>query len=159
MGEEVDVLVRKLVEEGAAVQARLTALAPETWERTVYAGNETWTGRAVLAHMITAEQGHQRLIADVVRGGPGAPPDFDVDAFNRSKVAELAGRPVAQLLDDWRSVRTGTVALVSGLSDDDLAKRGGHPALGEGAALADFVRIVFVHARIHLRDIVRATAR
>ena len=156
MGEQIDGLVRKLREEGEALQARLAALLPEAWERPVYSEGQVWTARDVLAHLVSAERGHQRLIANVAGGGPGSPPDLNVDAYNRTHVAALAERSPADLLADLRSVRADSVTLVSGLTDDDLARRGNHPARGPETALADFIRIIFMHGKMHLRDLTRA---
>ena len=158
MSEQLDSLVRKLREEGEATHARLAALPPEVWETPIYNEGQIWTAHDVLAHLISAERGHQRLIADVVAGGSGSPPDLNVDEYNRRHVAALAGRSPADLVADFRSVRAETVALVAGLTDDDLARRGNHPALGPDTALADFVRIVFMHVKLHLRDLMRAVA-
>jgi uncharacterized protein (TIGR03083 family) len=156
MGEQTDSLVRKLRVEGEALQARLAALPSEAWETPVYSEGQVWTARDVLAHLVSAERGHQRLIANVAAGGPGSPPDLNVDAYNRHHVAALAERSPADLLADLRAVRADSVALVSGLSDDDLARRGNHPALGSDTALADFIRIIFMHGKMHLRDLARA---
>jgi uncharacterized protein (TIGR03083 family) len=155
VGEQIDTLVRKLGEEGEALTARLAVLPDEAWETTVYSEGQVWTVRDVLAHLVSAERGHQRLIANVAAGGPGSPPDFSVDAYNRSHVAALAQRSPADLLADLRSVRADSVALVSGLSDEDLARRGNHPALGPNTTLADFIRIIFMHGKMHLRDVTR----
>jgi len=156
MGEQIDTLVRKLREEGEAQQARLAALPAEAWDRPVYGEGQGWMARDVLAHLVSAERGHQRLIANVVAGGAGSPPDFSIDAYNRRHVAALAERSPADLLADLRSVRADSVMLVSGLTDDDLARRGNHPALGPDTALADFIRIIFMHGKMHLRDLTRA---
>ncbi len=110
----------------------------------------------MLAHLVSAERGHQRLIANVAAGGAGSPPDFSVDAYNHRHVAALAERSPADLLADLRAVRADSVVLVSGLSDADLARRGNHPALGPDTALADFIRIIFMHGKMHLRDLTRA---
>lgn len=155
MGEQVDSLVRKLREEGEALHARLAALPPEAWETPVYSEGQAWAARDVLAHLVSAERGHQRLVANVAGGGPGSPSDFSVDEYNRHHVAVLAERSPADLLADLRSVRADTIALVSGLTDADLARRGNHPALGLDTALADFVRIIFMHSKMHLRDVTR----
>ena len=156
MGEQIDLLVRKLRDEGEVLVARLAALPPEAWEMPVYGEGQAWMVRDVLAHLVSAERGHQRLIADVAAGGSGSPPDFSVDEYNRRHVAALAGRSPADLLADFRSVRADSVALVSGLMDDDLTRRGNHPALGPDTALADFIRIIFMHGKMHLRDLTRA---
>jgi uncharacterized protein (TIGR03083 family) len=155
MSEQLDFLVRKLREEGEVVQARLAALPFDAWETPVYSEGQAWTARDVLAHLVSAERGHQILVANVAGGGPGSPPDLNIDEYNRRHVAALAKRSPADLLADLRAVRADTVTLVSGLTDDDLARRGNHPALGPDAALADFVRIIFMHGKMHLRDLTR----
>jgi uncharacterized protein (TIGR03083 family) len=156
MGEQIELLIRKLREEEGALAARLAALPPEAWERPVYGEGQAWTVRDVLAHLVSAERGHQRLVADVAAGGSGSPPDFSVDEYNRRHVAALAARLPADLLAEFQSVRADSVALVSGLPDDDLARRGNHPALGPDTALADFIRIIFMHGKMHQRDLTRA---
>lgn len=156
MGEQIDTLLRKLRDEGEATQARLAALTPAQWETPVYAEGQTWRARDILAHLVSAERGHQRLIAGGAAGDPGAPVDLDVDRYNAVAVAQLADRSPADLLADLRQARVATLALVAGLTDDDLAHRGRHPVLGEDAALADFIRIVFMHGKLHLRDLNRA---
>ena len=78
-----------------------------------------------------------------------------MDTYNRTHMAALAERSPADLLVDLLSVRADSVALVSGLTDDDLGRRGNHPALGPDTALADFVRIIFMHGKLHLRDVTR----
>jgi uncharacterized protein (TIGR03083 family) len=156
MGEQIDSLVRKLRDEGEALHARLAALPTATWEASVYSEGEVWRARDVLAHLVSAERGHQILVANVAAGGPGSPPDFSVDAYNRDHVAALAARAPADLLADFRAVRAETVALVARLADEDLARRGNHPALGPDTTLADFIRIIFMHGKLHLRDLMRA---
>jgi hypothetical protein len=156
MGEQIDTLVRKLREEGEALHARLASLPPEAWERPIYSEGQVWMARDVLAHLVSAERGHQRLIANVAGGGPGSPPDLNVDEYNRHHVAALAERLPADLLADLQAVRADSIALISGLSDGDLARRGNHPALGPDTALADFIRIIFMHGKMHLRDLTHA---
>jgi uncharacterized protein (TIGR03083 family) len=138
------------------MQARLAALTPDQWQMPLYGESDGWTVRDLLAHLVTAEQGHQRLIADVTAGGFGAPVGFSVDRFNAAKVAALRGCTGEELLADLVKVREQTIALVAGLTDDDLARRGRHPALGEDVALNDFIRIVFMHVRMHLSDLNRS---
>jgi len=156
MGEGIDSLTRKLREEGEALHARLAALPAAAWETPIYGEGERWVVRDVLAHLVSAERGHLRLVMDVATGGPGSPADLSVDEYNRRHVAALAEHSPADLLADLRAARADTVAFVAGLTDDDLARRGNHPALGPDTALADFIRIIFMHGKMHLRDITRS---
>jgi uncharacterized protein (TIGR03083 family) len=158
MGEQADRLAEKLRAEGDAVQARLAGLTPEQWDAPLSDEGDGWTARDLLAHLVSAEQGHQQWIAYVAAGGPGVPVDFSVDRFNAEKVAARSGCAVETLLAELKTVRAQTVNLVASLSDDDLARRGRHPALGEGTLVSDGVRIVFMHVRLHLRDLNRMLA-
>lgn len=156
MGEQIQLLSDKLRTEGVAVHARLAALTPEQWAAPLSAAPGAWRARDLLAHLVSAEMGHQRLIAEVAHGGAGIPVDFDVDGYNAEHVAALQAREPAELLAELQAVRERTLALVASLSDGDLARRGRHPALGDDATLADFIRIITVHARMHLRELARS---
>ena len=155
MREQVEKLVAKLQEEGELTQLKLSRITPAQWEKPVYSEGQLWTARDVLAHLVAAERGHQRLIGNVAQGGPGAPADLDIDRYNRGTVAQLAGCTVEELLLDAAEVRRETVALVSALDDADLDRRGRHPVLGEDAALVDMIRIIVMHVKMHLRDLQR----
>ncbi len=158
MNAQIEALVGKLQDEGEAACTRLSALTPAQWNAVVYTEGTPWRARDLLAHLVSAERGHQQLIRNVAGGGPGVAADFDVDRYNAAHVAQLADRSPADLMADLRRARSDTIALVTSLTDEDLARRGRHPALGEDVALADFVRIVFMHVRLHLRDLNRALA-
>ncbi len=156
MSEQIPLLLEKLRAEGAAVYARLAALTPEQWAAPLGEAAGAWRARDLLAHLVSAERGHQRLIAEVAHGGAGSPVGFDVDRYNAEHVAALQAREPVELLAELLDVREGTLVLVASLSEADLARRGRHPALGDDATLADFIRIITVHARMHLRELPRS---
>lgn len=156
MGEQILPLRDKLRTEGAAVHARLAALTHEQWAAPLSDAADAWHAQDLLAHLVSAERGHQRLIAEVAQGGTGSPVGFDVDSYNAEHVAALRERAPAELLAELLAVREATLALVASLSDEDLARRGRHPALGDDATLADFIRVITVHARMHLRELARS---
>jgi uncharacterized protein (TIGR03083 family) len=156
MSEQLLPLLDKLRTEGAAVYARLAALTPEQWAMPLSNAPGAWRTQDLLAHLVSAERGHQRLIAEVAHGGTGSPVGFDVDSYNAEQVAALQARDPSALLAELLAVREGTLALVASLSDEDLARRGRHPALGDDVTLADFIRIITVHARMHLRELARS---
>lgn len=156
MSEHIQSLLDKLRAESAAVYVRLAALTPDQWAAPLSEAAGAWRARDLLAHLVSAEMGHQRLISEVAQGGPGSPAGFDVDRYNAEQVAALQARAPAELLAEFLAVREATLALVASLSDEDLARRGRHPALGDDATLADFIRIITVHARMHLRELPRS---
>ena len=57
MGEQIDLLVRKLREEGEALAGGWLLCPPQAWKMPVYSEGQTWTARDVLAHLVSAERG------------------------------------------------------------------------------------------------------
>jgi hypothetical protein len=156
MGPRVDFLVRRLTEEGAALLAQLDAVATETWAAPVYpAADGAWTIHSILAHLVSAEGYIRLMMADIVAGGPGAPPGVDVHAINATEVASLSTFSPADLIAKLRDSRATTVTMVAAFSDDDLDRPGNHPLLGE-IALEDFVKLIYRHNKMHMRDVQHA---
>jgi hypothetical protein len=150
-----DALASRLKAEGEAVQAFFGALAPEDWQRPVYTNEGLWQARDLLAHFVAAEQGFQQLLQDVAAGGPGVPPGFDIDAYNRQSVNALHEQDSTVLLGQFAMVRERTVALVAALYPEMLAQRGGHPFLGV-VRVDEMIRAIYHHNSLHLRDLRRA---
>jgi hypothetical protein len=156
MGPRVDFLVRRLTEEGAALLAQLDAVASETWGAPVYPAAEgAWTIHSILAHLVSAEGYIRLMMADIIAGGPGAPPGVDVHAINATEVASLSAFSPAALIARLRDSRAATIAMVTAFSDDDLDRQGNHPLLGQ-MALEDFVKLIYRHNKMHMRDVQRA---
>jgi uncharacterized protein (TIGR03083 family) len=155
MGERIDYLVSRLRGEGEALAAQVDMLSAEQWTVPVYTGQTTWTAKDVMAHLVSTERGLMRLIANIADGGPGAPPDFDYEAFNTAEVAALSDRSPAELVADFRAARADVIALVARLDDGVLDRRGRHPALGE-IGLEEFIKTVYRHDKLHARDVVLA---
>jgi hypothetical protein len=156
MGSRVDFLVRRLGEEGEALVAQLSGLPTAAWTTPVYPAEEgAWTIHSILAHLVSAESYIRLLMADIVAGGPGAPPGVDVDAINAAEVVRLVRLSPAELIDRLRESRAASLAMAAALSDDDLDRRGNHPLLGE-MSLEDFVKLIYRHDKMHLRDVQRA---
>ena len=57
------------------------SLKPEEIKKKVYEDGESWTVIQVLAHLTTIEQSMQWLFNNILSGGEGAPPDFDIERF------------------------------------------------------------------------------
>jgi uncharacterized protein (TIGR03083 family) len=155
MSQRTDHLAARLRDEDAALVAFFEALAPERWAAPIYTEGPVWTAKDVLAHLVSAERGLTAMIADVVSGGPGVAADFDYNAYNAVEVAALAGRNPADLLADFHAARGELIALVERLGDAELDRQGRHPALGE-VTLEAYVKAVYQHAKIHVRDVRRS---
>jgi hypothetical protein len=118
MTDTPEFLAQRLQTEGQKVLAFFEDLQPTQWETRVYPdeqlesfhepemravvelpeGGAGWRVRQVLAHFVFSEAGFLRLIANILEGGSGAPEDFDIDRFNRKKVADFEALPPADLL-------------------------------------------------------------
>jgi hypothetical protein len=127
------------------------SLTPAQLHEQVYPDGARWTVLQVLAHLITIEQSMHHLFKNMLAGGPGSPPDFDFERFNRSQPLKLAGMSLAQLEERFRAVREQTVAIVAHMQDTDLDRRGHHIFLGSGN-LERFVRWAYEHAELHVQD-------
>ncbi|OGO31098.1 MAG: hypothetical protein A2Z16_15565 [Chloroflexi bacterium RBG_16_54_18] len=130
-------------------------LTPDQWGAIMYTEGSVWTVREVLAHFVSAESGMTRLVESILTGGPGAPEDFDLNAYNERKVASLKNASTDELLGHFTLLREKSTALAANLSPDDLTKTGRHPWLGM-ASIADILKMMYRHNQIHLRDIRRA---
>jgi GNAT superfamily N-acetyltransferase len=135
--------------------AFFSRLTPQQLETEVYGGEVKWTARQILAHFATIEGTMHWLFKDIQSGGPGSPPDFDVDRFNRSQVQKLDGHGLTELIEIFESVRKRTIAIVSRMTDADLDREGRHAFHGHGK-LDRFIRWACEHVDLHIEDIRKA---
>lgn len=152
MGERIDELVARLRKGGRKTAEILGGLDDAQWKMVLYAGPPTWTVRDLPAHFLSAEEGLLRIMQNVAAGGPGAPEEFDYNAYNADERARLAGIPPQTLLADLAVARETTVAWVVGLDEADLERAGRHPALGV-VTLEVFINGIYGHQLMHMRDL------
>ncbi len=145
-------LTKRLLEEGEKTIAFFRALPPGQWEVQVYAEGMCWNVQQVLAHFVSTENSLARLVANIQAGGAGAPVDFNIDAYNERKVAELRAASTAELIDRFAAQRRQTADLVARLQPEDLSRAGRHPFLGV-APLEEIIKLIYRHNGIHLRDV------
>jgi len=147
-------LAERLIQEGEKVCAFCTGLSPQQWEVQVYSEGSCWTVRQIVAHFDITETNICWLIRDILAGGSGAPPNFELDAFNERTVAARQNLSSGELVSNFAAHRLKTVELVRQMSAEDLAKVGRHPFLGL-APLADVIKLMYLHNQTHLRYIRR----
>lgn len=81
-----------------------------------------WTVRDVLAH---STGWVQLLLWMLDREHPDARSDHTgVDDFNRRMAEAAAGRPLREVRDEFERVSDAAIALVAGLSEEELARTG-----------------------------------
>ncbi|RPI85728.1 MAG: DinB family protein [Chloroflexi bacterium] len=147
-------LATRLVDGRDRTVQFFSKLSPEQRSVQVYIEGNCWTVGDILAHMLATEISIYRLLVHILNGGPGAPEDFDINAYNERKVWELREIDPPELLQRFKDERETTIQLVLGLSMDDLAKQGRHPFLGP-ASLSEIIKLMCMHNQIHIRDIRR----
>ena len=145
-------LKNKLERNKVRVLAAFVNLPDDGWDKRVYANSAPWTLRDLLAHFVSAERMLLKLSKDVAAGGKGAPEGFDYDAFNRKEQEAYRSHAPADLLQMFIQSRGSTLEWINGLSEEQLDRKGLHPALGE-VTLEDLLAAVHGHILLHLREI------
>lgn len=133
-------------------------LSPDELCTQVYQDGARWTVQQILAHFIAIERSMQFLFKDILAGGRGAPPDFDLDRFNLTQTRKYEGLALDELIERFRAVRQETIRVVQGMNEEDLDREGAHAFHGNGT-LDRFIRWAYEHARLHEDDIHEALKR
>ena len=131
------------------------SLSGEQLTTQVYTDGAEWTVKQILAHFITIERSMHWLFKNILSGGSGSPDDFDVDRFNLTQTKKLDGLTVDDLIEQFKSVREGTIAIVRGMKEQDLNREGMHVFLGH-SKLERFITWAYEHVHIHEDDIRKA---
>lgn len=151
MSDTPQTLADRLREEGARVIDFFNRLSKDQWEILVYLQEGNWSLHHLLAHFVSAEIGRRKLIVNVASGGTGAPPEFNIDAFNKQEVDHLSNESNVDLLALFSKERTLLVDFVAGLKQENLEFIGRDPYLGE-VPLREMIKLTYIHLQIHLRD-------
>ena len=131
------------------------SMSPDELSVQVYQDGAQWTVKLVLAHFVTIERSMQWLFKDILSGGQGSPEDFDVERFNRTQPRKLDGLTIDELVEQFKSIREGTISIVRKMSENDLDREGRHAFQGHGK-LERFIQWAYEHVQIHLKDIQNA---
>jgi hypothetical protein len=135
--------------------ALFRSLKPKQLDMMVYQDGESWTVIQVLAHLITIERSMQWLFNNILSGGQGAPPDFDIERYNRSQPRKLFKLALDALIEQFHWVREATISIVRNMDESDLDREGRHAFHGHGR-LERFIRWTYEHQHIHEDEIRRA---
>jgi hypothetical protein len=88
----------------------------------------------------------------MLSGGPGAPPDFDFERFNRTQTPKFDGLTLDELIERFKVVRQETIRIVREMKEEDLDREGRHAYHGQGK-LDRFIRLAYEHVLLHEEDI------
>lgn len=154
MDAVIQILGGKLERSKSEVISYFSSLGEEKMLNIIYS-DETdapWMAKDVLAHLTFAEQEFLLLFEEIIAGGSGVEPDFNIDKFNAEKIKLYTKYSIEELLGSFESVRSKMIDLVMHLSPKDLEKTGLHPALGE-SKLIDMIKLIPIHNQLHIRDV------
>jgi hypothetical protein len=158
MADRRSAIAAELEKNLSEILSFFQALSPAELRTQVYQDGAQWTARQVLAHFIAIEGSMQWLFKNILAGGPGAPPDFDFERFNRSQTPKFDGLTLDELIARFRAVRQETVRIVRGMKEEDLDREGLHAFHGHGR-IERFIRWAYEHVRIHEDEIRKALGK
>ncbi|MCC6299169.1 MAG: DinB family protein [Anaerolineales bacterium] len=152
---EITELADKLKSEGEKFYAIFAGLTDDQWQAEVYTEGETWTLRNLLSHFVTSERGLVKLFERIRTTGEGASEDFSIDRYNAAQQARTKDVLPRDLLEQYKEVRSNSVAWVSGLNEEELEITGRHPFLGV-SKIRDMIKMLYIHNQNHFRDMRKA---
>jgi len=148
---EITELAEKLRSEGEKIYAIFSALTDDQWNSEVYTEGTTWTIRNTLSHLVTSERGLIKLFEQIRLGGEGASTDFSIDRYNAAQQVRSKDLTPSELLEQYKDVRTNSIAWVSGLKEEELEIRGRHPFLNV-TTIREMIKMLYIHNQTHNRD-------
>ena len=152
---EVTELAQKLKTEGDKMVSIFSGIPDDQWNQQVYTEGATWTIRNILAHFVTAERGLVKLFEQIRQGGVGAADDFSIDRYNAAMQERTKDLTPQELLEQYKQVRSNSVAWVSGLKDNELEIIGRHPFL-DITTIREMIKLLYIHNQTHYRDMKKA---
>ena len=87
-------------------------------------GPDKWTAREVIGHLSDVERILSYRALRIARGDLTVLPGFDENAY--VPAAEFERRTLKSVLDEFLGVRSATIGLVEGLTDEFAARHGQH---------------------------------
>jgi hypothetical protein len=152
MTDRRDAIAGELERGLAETVSLFKSLSRDELRTQLYQDGAQWTVQQVLAHFTAIERSMQALFRNILAGGPGAPPDFDFERYNRSQTGKYDGLTLDELIDRFMEVRQETIRIVREMKEEDLDREGMHAFHGHGR-LDRFIRWAYEHVRIHENDI------
>ena len=147
-------LAQKLISSGRRTRDFFQDIEGEDWYLQIYTEGANWSVHQILAHFVTSEASITRLIKYILKGNPGVPEDFDINAYNEREITCFAKLPNNLVLQRFMERRGETIAMILDLDDSDLKVEGRHPWLGI-APVEEMIKLMYRHNQIHQRDIRR----
>ena len=109
-----------------------------------------WTCREVLGHVIDTERLFSYRVLHIARADAAELPGMDQDEW--AAASNAAGRPIPELLHEFRALRTANAAFFTSLDEEALSRRG--VASGAECTVRALIHIIAGH-ELHHRDVLR----
>ena len=134
----------------------LLAGMPHIWVRC-NEGKDTWSACDIVGHLIVGERTDWMPRVRLILENGEARPFVPFDRYAHKK--ESQDKSLEQLLDDFTRLRKENLAALQtlNLQEDDLSRRGRHPALGV-VTLSELLATWAVHDLTHLHQLSRVMA-
>jgi uncharacterized damage-inducible protein DinB len=134
-------LLREQIEETCALLANV----PESAADAAYAAGK-WTVKEVAGHIVDTERIMAYRLLRVARGDATPLPGFEQDDYVRG--GGFQSRTLASLIDEFRLARASTLALLEGLDEGTLTRRG--VADGKAVSARALAYIIAGHEKHHV---------
>jgi hypothetical protein len=151
---------RSLIAESIAVLASTpgvmrSMLTPLPESLVAAAGGEGWSARDVVAHLLARQRPAIVGRIEVILAEDGAAiPDVPDHLM---EVAPYRDRPLDDLLREFEEGRAPAVAMLVGITPEQLQRRGVHSGVGE-LTIADIIHHVAYHDLVHVAQAARLAA-
>src|SRR5262249_16352217 len=122
MSDRKALLLHRITAGRAALTAAIESIGDNEWDHPT--SNPSWTARDLLTHLSIAEPGLLARMRRILDGTSQLPPGFDLNLYNQRQVAKRQGESVATLRAALDDSRPQVLALLDGLSDEQLDVRG-----------------------------------
>ncbi|NWG18582.1 MAG: DinB family protein [Chloroflexi bacterium] len=150
--------INELKQELSAARHYLNAVLDrvgDRWDEPVYSEEAGWTARQLLIHLMVSDRGHNNMLMAIARGENTIPEDFDLERFNRRSVEKRAETTVDEARAALAQSAAERAAWLDTIDDSTLDKQGRHGSM-RILSIAEILRVVAGHDRLHADDIARA---
>lgn len=112
-------------------------------------GPGKWTAREILSHLADTELAMGFRIRQTLAADHPTVQPFDQEAWAK----RYSGLPLPLALETFHALRAWNLALIGGLSDDDLGRTYYHPEREEGESLRRLIHLMAGHDLNHLAQL------
>lgn len=150
MVPDIEPIAGELQENRRLLRRILARLREEELEKQP--SERDYSPRQVLAHLAGAERGMTRLMKLMAAGEkPRLKPDYDNDYYNLRQQEKRAKMNAAEILAELEGARSELIDFIENMKEEDLAKSGEHPTLGDTDLLGVLNRLKD-HEREHVEE-------